>query len=127
MGEKTLYFNKNTTNILKGVMLIFMFIHHFFTFPIWYVEGISYPKLLGFAKIFNVPFKICVPTFAFLTGYFYWVTPDKSFAYSIKKIKGILKDYWGIYIVVLIIAATLGYKDLITPVVLETVGLRTPS
>lgn len=128
MAEKTLYFDKNTTNILKGVMLIFMFTHHLFTFPKWYVEGISYPELLEFARVFNVPFRICVPTFAFLTGYFYWATPNKSIAYSIQKIKGICKDYWGVYFAVLIIAVILGYKDSITlgGVFLEAIGLRTP-
>lgn len=31
--ETTGYFQKDVTNIIKGIALIFMFIHHMFTFP----------------------------------------------------------------------------------------------
>ena len=56
------YFDRNMTDLLKGVALIFMFVHHLFTFPSWYIDSISYPELEAFAHIFCMPFKICAGT-----------------------------------------------------------------
>lgn len=67
---KTSYLDRPISDAIKGIALIFMFIHHFFTFPEWYVSGISYPELSLFARLFCWPLKICVSVFAFLTGYF---------------------------------------------------------
>ena len=64
------------TNILKGIAVIFMFVHHMFTFPRWYIDSISYPELKDFASFFCSPFKLCVGMFAFLTGYSYFFTKD---------------------------------------------------
>ena len=52
------------TNILKGIAVIFMFVHHMFTFPRWYIDSISYPELKDFASFFCSPFKLCVGMFA---------------------------------------------------------------
>ena len=98
------YMTKRITDAIKGVALIFMFVHHFFTFPDWYVEGISYPELLEFARIFRLPLKMCVPVFAFLTGYFYFFNADKSMRYSIRKILDVLVSYWVVYIFLLVFA-----------------------
>lgn len=106
--KPTSYINRETTKILKGIALIFMFIHHFFTWPDWYVEGISYPSLTGFAEIFRNPFKMCVPVFAFLTGYFYSYCKTPDYKYSLKKILNLLVSYWIIYIPFLLIAIFIG-------------------
>ena len=58
------YFDRNTTNIIKGIALIMMFIHHFYTIPGWWVEGISYPLIEKFTLYFCMPSKLCVSTFA---------------------------------------------------------------
>ena len=63
--------SKRDSDIIKGMAIVLMFVHHFFCFPTWYVDGISYPKLTGFAEFFRFPTKICVSIFAFLTGYAY--------------------------------------------------------
>ncbi len=63
--------SKRDSDIIKGIAIILMYVHHFFCFPTWYVDGISYPQLTGFAEFFRFPTKICVPVFAFLTGYVY--------------------------------------------------------
>jgi uncharacterized membrane protein len=65
------YLKRDISSAIKGIALICMFLHHFFTFPDWYVEGISYPYLLGIVQYFYAPLKMCIPVFAFLTGYFY--------------------------------------------------------
>lgn len=96
-------FDKNTTNIIKGIMLVFMFVLHFFTMPEEYIAGITYPNLIEFSIFWNKPLNICVPVFAFLTGYFYHYCSTKNYRYSMKKVKQILMPYWMVYIMLLFI------------------------
>lgn len=125
--ENKSYFDRNVTDIIKGIALIFMFVHHFFTFPDWYVESISYPELSHFAQYFCAPFKICVPVFAFLTGYFYDYTKTKSLNDSIKKITDILITYWFVYIPFLTIAGCMGvYSGNFKDIFLEFFALKRP-
>lgn len=98
------YFDKDTSNILKGIALIMMFIHHFFTFPSWWGQGISYPLLERLSPYLCAPFRLCVPIFCFLTGYFYFFNKNKSYKYSLKKIADILISYWCIFFISAIIA-----------------------
>lgn len=93
------YISRNATNFLKGIALIMMFIHHFFTFPQWFVSGVSYDHIYLFAKYLNEPFKLCVAIFAFLTGYFYFYHKKKDMKYSIKK----ASDVWILYVFVFLI------------------------
>ena len=102
--HSTPYFEKNTTAIIKGVALVMMFVHHFFTFPEWWMDGIDYPILKVLAPYFREPLKICVPIFCFLTGYFYYYNKDKSFLYSARKITDILIDYWCVFFLFAFIA-----------------------
>ena len=50
--KKNNFISLTESNILKGLALIFMYIHHMFTFPEWYIDGISYPSLKSLAQIF---------------------------------------------------------------------------
>lgn len=112
-GIVTPYFDKKTTNIIKGIVLIFMFIHHMFTFPEAYIEGISYPALEPYARWLCNPFNMCVSLFAFLTGYCYFFVKAKTFKYAFRKITDILFTYWVIYGVLLVVALSLGsYRDI---------------
>lgn len=122
------YIERNATNILKGVALIFMFIHHFFTFPEFYVDGISYPYLEGFARLFSEPFKICVSIFAFLTGYFYVFAKKKNLKYSLKKATDVWITYLAFFLLLLIPAVALGCWDgSVKNFLLEAVGLAKPN
>lgn len=105
-------FDKKTTAAIKGIALILMFIHHFFAYPEWYVEGISYPELDGYIKFFRCSLKICVPVFAFLTGYFYAYGKKKTLYYSLRKITDLLVSYWTVYIPILLFALLTGYRGL---------------
>lgn len=87
------FIEKKDTNIIKGVALIFMFVHHFFTFPERLIDGISYNGIDLFADLFHDPFKICVSIFAFLTGYFYYFNNNKTFKYSFKKSTDLYINY----------------------------------
>lgn len=104
-----------------------MFLHHFFTFPSWYVESISYPELAYFASHFCQPLKICVPVFAFLTGYLYYFNPDKSFKYSFRKITDLLINYWAVYLPLLVIAVLVcEYRFEPTTFLYELFALKRP-
>ena len=122
------YIERNATDILKGVALIFMFIHHFFTFPMYYIDGISYPYLEGFAESFNEPFKICVSIFAFLTGYFYVFAKNKRMKYSLKKATDVWAIYFVFFILLLIPAVILGcWEGSGKSFLMEAVGIYRPN
>ena len=105
------YFDKEMTNVVKGIALIIMFIHHFFTFPYWWVSSVSYPYFEKLWPYLQPPTRLCVPIFCFLTGYFYYFTREKTFRYSFKKISDLLVSYWFIYIPLALFASiVMDYK-----------------
>ena len=106
------YFDRTISDAIKGVALILMFIHHFFTFPNWYIEGISFPLLRPFVSGLCGPTKICVSVFAFLTGYFFFLGRDKGYRHSLRKIRDTLVSYWMVYLPFLALALALGCYSL---------------
>ena len=121
------YMSKRITDSIKGIAVIMMLIHHFFTFPEWYIDGISYPELMGFVKYFCKPLKMCVPVFAFLTGYFYFFTHEKSFRYSFRKIRNIYLSYWMVYIPFLVFSLASGcIRFSFSNMILEFLALKRP-
>lgn len=127
MGEKKPYFDKSVTDVLKGVSLIMMFIHHFFTFPSWWVEGVSYPTLAALAPYFSRPFKMCVAVFCFLTGYFYWFHPRKDLRYSLRKSTDVLLSYWLVYGILAAAGFFAGMRYSPKDVALELFALSLPT
>lgn len=124
---KTPYIDRNTTAAIKGLALIFMFLHHFFTFPDWYVAGIAYPGIAPFVRFLQGPLKMCVVLFAFLTGYFYWFGSRKTLKYSLQKITDVLISYWVAYIPLLVLAVCLGcWKFSVSGMVKELFALERP-
>ncbi len=104
------FFDRQITDIIKGVSLIMMFVHHFFMFPHWWVADISYPYIEKNIVYLRLPTKLCVPVFAFLSGYFYYFTPYKTFAYSLKKITNLLLSYWLVFFPIVIALYLAGYR-----------------
>lgn len=102
--KQTTYFDKDVTAIIKGIALVMMFTHHFFTFPTWWLDGIKYPFWENVAKYFCAPLRLCVPIFYFLSGYFYFHNKNKSYQYSFRKITDILIKYWIVFFIFAIIA-----------------------
>ncbi|MGN0160362.1 MAG: acyltransferase family protein [Lachnospiraceae bacterium] len=107
-------FTLRMSNIIKGVAIIFMLIHHFFSFPEWYVDGLDYSNVLILGH--DLPFwcrdsfKVCVSLFAFLTGYSYWYVKNKNYNYSMNKIAKFLANYWLILFgIFLPVSCFLGY------------------
>lgn len=118
------YFDRTMTLYIKGIALLCMLVHHFFTFPDRYVAGIEYPYLDLFARFFQAPMKICVSSFAFLTGYFYYFNKKKTLAYSLKKDFQLLISYWVAFLVLLGLSALAGFQFRWENIVAEMLTLR---
>lgn len=123
-NRHTPYFSRETTNIIKGVALILMFIHHFFTFPATIVCQVDYPWIETFAAYFESPTSICVSVFAFLTGCFYYYASQKTYRYSVKKILDLLIPYWGAYLLLLVISLAVGYRPSLRGFLTEFLGMK---
>lgn len=120
--------DRKTTNAIKGTALVLMFIHHFFTFPDWLIDGIDYWWLGSFAEYFNAPTKLCVAIFAFLTGYFYYSSNKKTFRNSLKKATDLWLVYLLVFFVMLIPALYFNvYERSVVKFVAEAVTLYTPT
>lgn len=98
------YFSKEESLILKGIAILLMLFHHFFTFPDWWVDGIKYPLLEKIGPYLSYPTKICVPIFCFITGYSYFYNKNKTYRYSAKKISNIMIYYWVVLLIFGLIA-----------------------
>lgn len=102
------YLDRRVSTAVKGVALICMFVHHIFTFPEYLIDPSAYPWIREFGNLFCTPFKICVPVFAFLTGYFYAFSREKTFRYSLRKISDLYLSYWVVYGILLCFALVTG-------------------
>lgn len=122
---KLAYMSKDNITAIKGIALIMMFIHHFFTCSGFYVESVSYPFLESIAIFAVQPFRMCVPVFAFLTGYFYYFSVHKNLGYSIRKITNIYLNYWIVFIPFFVFALATGcFQFVVTDVIMEFFALR---
>lgn len=115
---------KDYTEIIKGVAILLMLFHHFFGFPEWYVEGVSYigiPLRANTLEFIMGRFgHICVALFAFLTGYgmFFSYKSGNIIKKSFKKGVSFLVCYWLILFGVAIpVNLALGKTD-ITPLLI---------
>ncbi|MCQ2516830.1 MAG: acyltransferase [Saccharofermentans sp.] len=98
------YFDKEATDAIKGIAIVIMFIHHFFTFPSFWIEGVNYPLFAKYAVTLSLATKICVACFCFLSGYLYFFCKCKDYKYSIRKISDILINYWTVFLIGAVIA-----------------------
>ena len=92
-------FDRNKTQVLKGIALILMIFHHTICSGAW-VE--SAPKLYDF---FKTSTKLCVWIFAFLVGYGFQCSSNKSLKYSFKRIALLLVPYWAMLLMIFIPAS----------------------
>lgn len=100
--------DRTSTGAIKGIALVLMFIHHLFCFPEFLIDSVYYPGIQTFADLFCMPTNICVPIFAFLTGYFYAFAKKRNLIYSVRKISDIYISYWIVYLVLLALAIIWG-------------------
>ena len=93
--------NKKTTQMIKGIAILIMIMHHFCATTL-------FPDLsAGFVK-FGAACKICVAIYAVLSGYGYFFAREKTVRYGLKKIWGLLQIYWLSLFTLFIPAAMLG-------------------
>lgn len=98
--SKEVFLDKRASNIIKGIAIILMIIHHFWGFPNWIIESNNYSPILtsypGIELIIGDFGKICVAMYAFITGYAIYINKDKYtiLRYRIKKIIRFLLNYW---------------------------------
>ncbi len=119
------YLSRPVSDAIKGIALIFMFIHHFFTYPEWH--SMDYGLFSQILQKLRWPFQICVPVFAFLTGYFYALGGGRGFRYSLKKITDVLISYWAVYLPLMALALGLGcWQFTAKGFLLELLALDTP-
>lgn len=100
--------SKNDTLIIKAVAIILMFTHHFFGFPNWYIENINFNNSMNIMIVVGQILQICVGIFAFITGYCYYFSKNKTYKYSIKKIANIICSYLFVFICIVIFALIIG-------------------
>lgn len=111
MLRKRNYFDREITDILKGVAIIFMFAVHFFTLPELLAENNPHAYPAFFHTVLNRIFEMCVAIFAFITGYCYVFTKKKSIGYSLKKATDLWVNYFVFFVLLLIPAVILKCWD----------------
>lgn len=122
--KKNNFITINESNILKGMALIFMYVHHMFAYPNLYIDSISYPNLTSFAQIFKHPFNP-VSIFCFITGYTYVFSKNKTLKQSVKKILKILIPFWVVLITFMIIGiVSKTYNFTVLNFLLEMLSLK---
>lgn len=83
-------FDRNKTQVLKGIALLLMIFHHTIRSGSWVANA---PGGYGFLEKSS---KLCVWIFAFLVGYGFYCSSNKSLKYSLKRIALLLVPYWAI-------------------------------
>ena len=124
------FFDHSTTNILKGIAIIMMFVSHFFMFPNWWVDGISYSasEWAKWKHNLGAPLAFCVNIFCFLTGYFYYFNKNKTYKYSLKKIWNLLIPYWVVMFLLMGVSTYFcGYHYTWNAVLRESLALSRPT
>lgn len=84
-------FTRNHTQILKGIALVLMIIHHTCTPSYWENEGSHMYLLLQYLQYAT---KMCVWIFAFLVGYGFFCSKNKTISYSFKRILLLVVPFW---------------------------------
>lgn len=84
-------FTRNHTQILKGIALALMIIHHTSTPAYWSKEGST---LFDYFQLQVYATKMCVWIFAFLVGYGFFCSKNKTIKYSFKRILLLVIPFW---------------------------------
>lgn len=87
----SIHFDTAQTKKLKGVALILMLVHHTSMCAEWEKCGVEIQKILYFQMSST---KMCVWIFAFLVGYGFFCSTNKTVQYSFKRILMLLIPFW---------------------------------
>lgn len=120
--EKT-FFDKKTSQIIKGLAIIMMFIHHILTFTEWWPSSFNCTNLvMTFASHFSAPTRLCISIFAFITGYIFCFDKEMSYKKISKRILMFLINYWSVLLILGVIyyvstSSILSIKDIIAELI----------
>ena len=87
----SIHFDTAQTKKLKGVALILMLVHHTSMCAEWEKCSVEIQKILYFQMSST---KMCVWIFAFLVGYGFFCSTNKTVQYSFKRILMLLIPFW---------------------------------
>jgi|GEM_PF-1406394 len=124
-GEIKPFWSREMTGVLKAIAILLMFVHHFFSFPSFHPDNVSYSWAQTFSEFFTAPTKICVGIFAFITGYMYFFSKKKDLKASFRSSKNLLVRYWIVSLPLLLLAIALGvYSFHVHSFFWEMLGVR---
>ena len=103
------FFSKDSADIIKGLAIVLMVIHHTFAFPNR-IQNVEYVLLFNNLELYIAEFgRICVFIYLFLSGYglCYYTSKNNGISYKniFKRILNLLKIYW----IVMFIFVPLGF------------------
>ena len=84
-------FSREKTQMLKGVALLLMLVHHTAVPELWADDGSALHMVLTHVVAST---KMCVYIFAFLVGYGFFCSANKSWRYSLRRIALLLVPFW---------------------------------
>ena len=122
-------FSREKTRILKGIALILMIIHHTSIPELWAVEGTG---VYNYFQNQVYVTKLCVWIFAFLVGYGFFYSANKTLKYSLKRILLLIIPFWTMMFLMFIpfsfytggINNAMEYKEITSPVGTEMILLE---
>lgn len=97
-------FSREKTQILKGIALLLMLVHHTTLPNHWAEEGTS---LFTYLEHQVSATKMCVYIFAFLVGYGFFCSKNKTIHYSFKRILLLVVPFWAMMLCMFLPAAYL--------------------
>lgn len=98
----TISFTREKTQILKGIALLLMLVHHTSNPDYWAEAGSAWHSFFSHQVAAT---KMCVYIFAFHVGYGFFCSSNKSIKYSIKRIALLLLPFWTMLFCMFIPAA----------------------
>lgn len=103
MRQPLLALTRDDSQAVKGLAILLMIMHHVLI-PEYYVT--PWAQLSGFVGIHMMMLgKLCVGLFAFVTAYGYAFSKRRDLKYSLSHVFRLLKIYWPILIITVILSA----------------------
>lgn len=102
---KTFVITKEESNMIKGIAIILMMIHHFWSSmqPIPVKIVVMGGQISNIELMIGAMCKICVSLFAFLTGWVLYLNPKfNSYSYNFGKAKSFILNYWIVELIFII-------------------------
>lgn len=110
-----------TSTQIKGIAIIMMIFHHLFSYPDWWKTSFS-PVLYSFIPleyivVFGQCMKMCIPVYAFITGYglscsYAGKKVTDIYKWTIRKLISLLLNYWLILGAVVLMLFFCGRLDI---------------